>query len=77
MLNNCLMILMPGLFLVPAGKTGNFSFSISYPKLPQGHYVVYIGSAKLLDESKGAQYHDHVEWESYSIYDIYMRTGMD
>ena len=62
--------------MVPGGKRGNFSFEITYPKLPQGHYVVHIGSAKILDESKGAQYIDHGEWETYIIYYVYMRTSM-
>ena len=64
------------MYVIPAGKRGNFSFELSYPKLPQGHYVVYIGSVKLLDESKGAVYRDYGEWEEYIIIDVHMTTGM-
>ena len=67
---------MAGLYVIPAGKSGNFSFGLSYPQLPEGHYVVYIGSAKLLDESKRAVHHDFGEWEEHNIIDVYMRIGM-
>ena len=76
--------------MVHAGKEGQFAFEINYPKLPQSHYVLYIGKVvddgngykyldhgewALLDESKGAVYLEREEWESYHISDVNMRTG--
>ena len=38
--------------------------------------MVYTGLGKLLDESQGARYIDHGDWETYIIYDVYMKTGI-
>ena len=38
--------------------------------------MVYTGFGKLLDESQGARYIDHGDWETYIIYDVYMKTGI-
>ena len=70
------MFLIAGIYVIGAERRGNYSFEIYYPKLPQGHYVVYTGHNKLHDEYKGATYLDHEEWETYVIYDLYMRTIM-
>ena len=72
----CSFVLVPGIFAVPAGKRGNYSFEINYPKLPQGYYVVYIGSLKLIDVNNGAEYIDHWDWETFIAYDIYMGNGL-
>ena len=53
------MFLIAGMYVIVAGKRGNYSFEMTYPKLPQGHYVLYTGVGKLQDESKGATYLDH------------------
>ena len=70
------LIFATGIYIIPTGKSGYFSFEMSYPKLPEGHYVVYIGSAKTLNESKGAKYYNNGEREGYGIHDVYMRSGM-
>ena len=67
---------VPGIYAITAGKRGKYSFEVNYPKLPQGHYVVYTGFEKLQDESQGARYIDHGDWETYIIYDVYMKTGI-
>ena len=65
-----------GFYVIPGGRRGNYSFEINYPKLPQGRYVLYTGFGKLLDESQGARYIDHGDWETYIIYDVYMKTSI-
>ena len=68
---------MTGLFVVPLGKGGNYSFRSTYLIQPQGHHVVYTGfGAELLDESKGATYHSQGDWETYEIFDVYMESGI-
>ena len=74
--NNFANVFVPGIYAIPGGKRGNNSFEINYPKLPQGHYVVYTGLGRLVDESQGARYIDHGDLETYIIYDVYMKTGI-
>ena len=70
------MFLIVGIYEIGAGKRGNYSFEIYYPKIPNGQYFIYTGNDKFHLEHDGATYLDHGEWETYIIYDLYMRTSM-
>ena len=59
-----------GLFIVPAGKQGTFSFEVSCKAIPGGHYVIVVNGYP-----REGSYTQAGDVETLSVDNVYMRAG--